>query len=209
MSVRVNLLPSEVAERNREARQRAGIAAAAVGLIGILGVLYLVQLSRVDNANEELAAEQARVAELQAEVAQLQEFQELQSQREAADTLLSSAFADEVSFAGILQDLAAVYPTDSQVDSLTVALTEGAQAELGAVRVPIGRITAGGATLQGHAPGLERLLLELDKVASFSNVFFSNSTRSEDGIAAFSLDIDLGKEARTGRYDEGLPEELR
>lgn len=209
MSVRVNLLPGEVAERNRAARQRAGLAAGAVGFVGVLGLLYLVQLNRVGDAQEQLEAEQARVAELQADVAELQEFQELASRRDAADTLMAGAFADEVSFAGILQDVAAVYPTDAQLETLTVALATEAEAQLGAVFVPIGRVTATGATLQGHAPGLERLLLELDKVASFSNVFFSNSTQSEEGIAAFTLDVDLGDDARTGRYADGLPEELR
>lgn len=210
MSVRVNLLPSEVAERNRAARQRAGMAAGAVGLVGLLGLVYLVRANEVSNAQEQLEAEQARVQALEADIAELQEFQDLQSRRDAVDTLLATAFDREVSFAGILQDVAAVYPTDAQLESLTVALTTGeAAAELGSVVLPIGRITASGATLQGHAPGLERLLLELDKVAAFSNVFFTNSTQSEEGVAAFTLDVDLGDEARTGRYVDGLPEELR
>lgn len=210
MSVRVNLLPGDVAERNRAARQRAGVAAGAVGLIGVLGLVYLVKVNEVSNAQEQLEAEQARVQELQGEVTELQEFQELQSRRDAADNLLATAFDREVSFAGVLQDIAAVYPTDAQLESLTIALTAGeGEAALGATAVPIGRITATGATLQGHAPGLERLLLELDKVAAFSNVFFTNSTQNEEGIAAFSLDVDLGDEARTRRYLDGLPEDLR
>jgi Tfp pilus assembly protein PilN len=180
-----------------------------VGLVGVLGLLYLVQLNRVGDARERLEAEEARVAELEAEVAELQEFQDLESRRDAADTLLATAFGNEVSFAGVLQDIAAVYPTDAQLETLTVALTADPAPQLGAVRVPIGLITATGATLQGHAPGVERLLLELGKVASFSNVFFSNSTQSEEGIAAFTVDVDLGEEARTRRYADGLPEELR
>ena len=208
MSVRVNLLPGEVAERNRAARQRALMGAGAVGVLGLLGVAYLFQVNRVNDAQAELEAEQARVTELQAELAELSEFQELQGRLEAANTLVATAFDGEVSMAGVLQDLAAVYPTDAQLEELSIALTDPT-ADLGAIRVAIGRMTASGATLQGHAPGLERLLLELDKVASFSNVFFTNSTQDEEGIAAFSLDVDLGDEVLTRRYADGLPEELR
>lgn len=208
MSVRVNLLPGEVAERNRQARQRTAMGAAALGLVALLAVLYVFQLNRVGNARDELAAEEARVAELEAEVADLQEFQDLRARQAAADTLLATAFGDEVSMAGVLQDLAAVYPSDAQLEELTIALSEPS-AQLGAVRVALGRLTASGATLGGHAPGLERLLLELDKVAAFSNVFFSSSTQSEEGVAAFTLDVDLGEEIRTRRYVDGLPEELR
>lgn len=210
MSVRVNLLPGDVAERNEAARQRAAMGAAAVLLLVLLVLAYLFQVNRVNDAREELAQEEERVAALQAELGELQEFQELQSRQAAAQTLLSTAFAGETSMAGILQDLAAVYPSDAQLETLTIALTEPT-AELGATRVAVGTMNATGATLQGHAPGLERILLELDKVASFSNVFFTNSVQDDEGlgVAGFTLDVDLGQEVLTGRYADGLPEELR
>lgn len=210
MSVRVNLLPGDVAERNRAARQRAGLAGAGVALLVLFVLAFLFQVGRVNDARDELAVEEARVGELEAELGELREFEELQAREAAATTLLRTAFGDEASVAGILQDLAAVYPTDAQLETLTIALTEPS-AELGATRVSLGRMTATGATLQGHAPGLERILLELDKVAAFSNVFFTNSNQDAEelGIAAFTLDVDLGTEIRTLRYVDGLPEELR
>jgi Tfp pilus assembly protein PilN len=210
VSVRVNLLPGDVAERNRAARQRAGLAGAGVALLVLFVLAFLFQLGRVNDARDELALEEARVGELEAELGELREFEELQAREAAATTLLRTAFGDEASVAGILQDLAAVYPTDAQLETLTIALTEPS-AELGATRVSLGRMTATGATLQGHAPGLERILLELDKVAAFSNVFFTNSNQDAEelGIAAFTLDVDLGPEIRTLRYVDGLPEELR
>lgn len=212
MSVRVNLLPGEVAERNRAARQRAGLAAAAVGLLGLLGLVYLVQLNRVGDAQEQLAAEQARVAELEAELADLQEFQELEQRAEASTTILSTALGDEATLAGVLQDLASVMPSDAELNSLTVTVTPDAGTAvpaLGEPVAPFGRITLSGRTLRGHAPGLERLLLELEKVASFSAVFFSSSTVDEDGVGTFSVELNLGSEILTRRYVDGLPEELR
>lgn len=209
MSARVNLLPHEVADKNRAARQRTAAAGAGAGLLVLLAAAYLFQANRVGNAREELAEQEAEVARLQAELADLQEFEALAARREAGAQLLAAALGDEVSFAGVLQDLAAVYPAGAQLESLSVSLTETEEVPLGALRPALGVATASGATLQGHAPGLERILLELDKVAAFSNVFFSNSTRGEDDVSAFSLEFDLGPEALTLRYADGLPEELR
>lgn len=210
MSVRVNLLPGEVAERNRVARQRAGLAAAAVGFLGLLGLVYLVQLNRVGDAQEQLEAEQARVAELEAEVADLQEFQELEQRAEASAAILATALGNEASFAGVLQDLAAVMPSDAELDSLAITTSaDAAPPAAGELVAARGTISMTGRTLRGHAPGLERLLLELDKVASFSAVFFSSSTVDEDEVGTFSVELNLGDEILTRRYVDGLPEELR
>ncbi|MBW3659808.1 MAG: hypothetical protein KY457_14305 [Actinobacteria bacterium] len=210
MSVRVNLLPGEVAERNRAARQRAGLAAGAVAFLGALGLVYLVQLNRVGDAQEQLEAEQARVAELQAEVADLQEFQELEQRAAASETVLVSALGDEASIAGVLQDLAAVMPSDAELNSISITVNDTAVAPVaGQTRASYGTITMSGRTLRGHAPGLERLLLELDKVASFSGLFFSSSAVDEANVGTFSVELNLGDEILTRRYLNGLPEELR
>ena len=60
----------------------------------------------------------------------------------------------------------------------------------------------------------ERTLLEFDKIAGFSDVFFGSSTLEEvEGltapVASFDVEIDLGPEIYTGRYLDGLPEGLR
>lgn len=210
MSVRVNLLPGEVAERNRAARQRAGLAAGAVAFLGLLGVVYLVQLNRVGDARAQLEERQARVAELEGEVAQLQEFGELEQQAVLSGQIIASALGDEASVAGILQDLAAVFPSDAELTSLGINIEPAPVApELGGLQPVAGTLTAAGRTLRGHAPGLERLLLELEKVAGFENTFFASSTLDEQGVSTFSIDLTLGENVRTLRYVDGLPEELR
>lgn len=210
MSVRVNLLPGEVAERNRAARQRAGLAAAGVAFVGLLGVVYLVQLNRVSSAREQLEAEQAQVAALQAEVAELQEFQELEQRAEASAGVLAAALGNESSLAAVLQDVAAVMPSDAELTALSITINaEPLPPVAGELTAANGTVTMSGRTLRGHAPGLERLLLELDKVASFSGVFFSSSAVDEDNVGTFSVDLNLGTEVLTRRYLDGLPEELR
>lgn len=211
MSVRVNLLPREVEERNKASRQRAALAAAGVGFLALLVALYIFQLGRVSAAEDVLAAEEARLAELNAELATLQEFQELEARAAAADSTMQTLLGGEASFAGVLQDLAAVMPTDADLAALAIVMAEAPEApQLGGTRQVYGTLTASGRTIRGHAPGLERLLLELDKVAAFDNVYFSSSSLDEEGgFALFSLDLDLGAEVLTRRYVNGLPEELR
>jgi Tfp pilus assembly protein PilN len=216
--VRVNLLPETTRQRDRAARQRALAIAFFLGLLLVLGLLYWSQLSRVNDRQAQLAAEQNVVNELQTELAQLSEFEQLQARLERADAIVTAALSDEVSFAGALQDMAAVTPSSTWLESLSITIQDEVTVPLGAEGATIGRLTATGVEANSHAPGLERLLLELDKVASFGNVFFSDSTIVGDDRefvdgdgdeTTFSLEMDLGLQARTGRYDDGVPEVLR
>lgn len=205
MNVRVNLLPREVEERNRARQARVALAAAALSVLVVLALGYLYQVGRVNDAQARLAAEQAKLAEIEADRDDLREFEALAVRADAANASLAGALSDEVSMAGILQDVAAVMPPDSELTTLAVT-AETPDPENGN---RLGTITATGRSKTGHAPGLERLLLQFDKVAAFRNVFFTTSTLDEDGNATFAFDLDLGPEVLTGRYVNGLPEELR
>jgi Tfp pilus assembly protein PilN len=210
MSVRVNLLPREAVEKQSAARQRNGVAGGALVLVALLGLLYWWQVSRVNDARDELAIEQARVDELQAEVNALSEFDELQRRRNEADESIETVLSDEVTVAGILQDLAAVMPNDAQLDTLAVTLGQ-VDAPDGTASNAVGNFNLTGKTLTSHAPGVERLLLSLDKIVSFTDLFVNSSTLEdpEDTVANFSVEGNLGPEVRTERYRDGLPQELR
>jgi hypothetical protein len=211
MSVRVNLLPEATKERSRMARQRAGVLAACLTLVAALGGVYLWQDGRVSGAQAELASEQARLVALQDDLAQLHEFSELEARREAVDTRIISALGEESSVAGILQDIAAVMPADAQLDQLTVALGQAAPSADGSTGRSVGTFTAVGRTLSNHAPGVERFLIELDKVIAFEDLFVSDSRLEnlDEPYATFTLESHLGPEVQTGRYRDGVPEELR
>jgi Tfp pilus assembly protein PilN len=216
--VRVNLLPESTRQRDRAARQRLYVAGSFLALLGMLGLVYGLQVSRVNEAQAVLATEQAAVTELQGELAQLHEFELLQARRDRADGIVSAALSEEVSFAGVLQDIASVIPSSTWLESFSIAMQPEPSVPLGAERTVIGRLTAAGLEAESHAPGLERLLLELDKIVSFDNVFFTNSTIVGDerefvggdgDETTFSLEMDLDLGARSGRYTEGVPEVLR
>lgn len=210
MSVKVNLLPGEVAERERAGQARALAALGVLVVIAALGVVYWLQRQEVAETAAQLDAENAATAELQAELATLAEFAELDRMLGDADMRVTAVMGGELGMAGMLQDVAAVMPPDTELSDLSVT-------RLAVVASPVevepplevAVLTTVGRTNGRHAPGLERLLIELDKVASFRDVFFGSAAVDNDGAVAFDLQVDVGPEALTGRYADGLPETLR
>ena len=214
MSVRVNLLPEATKARGRANQQRNALLLAAVVLLAGLGGVYWWAVSEVNAAEDELLAEQALTAELQSEQAELAVFSELADRRELAAEALEAAMVPEVSVAGVLQDISSVVPADTQLETLVVDLpipVPDAAAEAEALPTTVGTFSLTGRTLTSHAPGVERVMLELDQMAAFRDVHLNSSTLDEldDETVTFNLDGQIGPEAMTGRYDEGLPEELR
>ena len=208
MSVRVNLLPEATKQRGRENQQRL-IAGGAVGLLLlVLGGVWFWAASQVRQAEDLLADEQAVTAGLRSEQAELVAFRDLADRRDRADVVLTDSLGNEVSVAGILQDLAAVMPDDAQFDTLTVTIQPESDVESAA----IGAVTITGQSLTSHAPGVERILLSLEKLSTFGDLFLNSSTldtEAEDPVVTFSVDGAIQVEARTERYNDGLPEELR
>lgn len=213
MSIRVNLLPREELERERRRRALMGLAVAGGVLVVVLVGLYLLQAGRVDRAEEQLRAAEERRGQVQAQLRALDQYAELERRRDEAVDVVKATMATDVTFAGVLQDLAAVMPNEAAMTTLTVTMAEaeeaGAAEEGFALGPSSGAISGTGETLRQHAPGVERFLLEFDKIAAFFNVFLSNSTLDEEGVTVFTFEADLGPEVFTGRYLDGLPEELR
>ena len=207
MSVRVNLLPEATKQRGRANQQRLAAAAAAGVLLLALGGIWWWASSQVRQAEDRLAAEQAVSASLRAEEAELVAFRDLANRLDEAEEVLVASLSDEVSLAGVLQDLAAVMPEDAQIDTLTVGL-QGVPERTDV----IGNLVITGRTLTSHAPGVERMLLSLEKITTFGELFLNSSTldqEQEDPVATFSLEGAVRAEARTDRYVNGLPGELR
>jgi Tfp pilus assembly protein PilN len=210
MSVRVNLLPQEALQRHAAARQKVLAGLGGAVLVLALGATIFWQDGRIDAAETQLAEERAVLASLQGEVLRLDEFSSLAVHAEATNGRIRDALAGEVSMAGILQDVAAVMPSDAEFETLTLVVAP-AEAGPGETVPTIGTLTATGRSATAHAPGGERLLLEFDKVAAFHEPFLTNSTLEvvEDPYTVFGLEAQLGPEVLTGRYADGIPEVLR
>jgi Tfp pilus assembly protein PilN len=207
MSVRVNLLPEATKQRGRANQQRLLAAAAAGVVLLVLGGIWFWASSQVRQAEQQLASEQSLTATLRTEEAELIAFRDLADRRDVATEVLAASLSDEVSLAGVLQDLAAVMPEDAQIDTLAVNL-QGVPERADV----IGNLVITGRTLTSHAPGVERMLLALEKITTFGELFLNSSTLEEDQedpVANFSLEGAVRAEARTERYVSGLPGELR
>jgi Tfp pilus assembly protein PilN len=207
MSVRVNLLPEATKQRGRANQQRLMALGAAGLLLLLLGGVWWWAANQVSQAEDRLAAEQSVTAGLRAEEAELVAFRDLADRRDQAVETLTVSLSDEVSMAGVLQDLAAVMPADAQMDTLTVSIQRSEE------RADVmGNLVITGQTLTSHAPGVERMLLSLEKVSSFGELYLNSSTldtEQVDPVATFSLEGAVRSEARTDRYVDGLPGDLR
>lgn len=200
--IRVNLVPREIARKARARRQRGIAAAGAVVVLALLGAGVVLQDQRVATAGDELETEQAALAELEAEARSLTEFATLEVERQVLDDTIAVALGRQVEVAGVLQDVAAVMPPDAALLNLSISTTVQREGAVGAVQ-------ATGQSTDGHAPGLERLLVSFDKVDAFDELYFGSSTATEDGVIDFDFDFVLNTEVLSERYLDGVPEDLR
>ena len=202
MSVKVNLLPQEVGERSRAGRQRA-VTGAAFGilLLGIGGAWWW-NGGRVDDARTDLATAEDVVAMREVELGELAPFAELRDREAAGAELLQSTLGDEVSVAGVLQDLSSVFPPNAELATLSVTITGDRSPQAGGERVVVGSVNGDGYLLLGVAPGAERLLIDVGRAAAFENVFVSTALDEATGADSFQFDLELGHEARSGRYSQ-------
>lgn len=203
MSTRVNLLPKESADRESATRQRAMAGAGVLVLIIALGAVWFWKTSQVNDARAVLATEEAAAQELQVEIAELNEYAQIQSDLANADETVARVLSGEIGTAGILQDLAVVMPPGTELSDLDFGVTPDSGL------VSVGQLVITGRTEDRHAPGLERLLLELDKIAAFRAPYFGSAAVDNDDAVAFDVSVQLGTEVLTRRYDEGIPEVLR
>lgn len=210
MSVRVNLLPAESRERARAARQRGYLAGGVVLVLLAFGGLHLWVLGEVAAARDVRDSARADVQAVQQEIGQMAAYAELEREHTEARLLLSTALAQEISFAGVLQDLAVAVPDDVALTGLEV--TRVGDALPGAVVVPsAARMIASGEALHGAAPGVERFLWQLSQLSPVRDPYVSSlaSIDDEPEAVSFTVEADLTDAIYTQRYLTGLPEDLR
>lgn len=212
MSVKVNLLPREIAGA-RAARRTTNLTVLAVLLFALmLGGLYFFKLGEIQMAEEARDTAQADVSRLQAEIASLEQFRLLAEELEARNAILAAAMADEVSFARILNDLSLSFPASSSMRTLDLTLTEAEATEGGEVSFgnSVAALTYDGYSVERFAPGVETVIVEFDKVSSFFGSFIGAAQLEEIGeteITGFSGTVQMGDAALTRRYEDGLPQE--
>ena len=206
MTAKVNLLPQTTREEGRQSQQRVIALALVLVVIAGLGVATWLQRGTLSDAEDDLAAAQQELSEAQAAVDALTLPAELDRRLEADRELVIRALSEQVSLAGILQDVSLVMPQGTDIANLTINLTPADFAEGAPPATSVGTLTATGESLDNIAPGIERLILQFERPAGFRNVFVTQATTDEEDVTSYNMELQLGPEHRTGRYTQGVPE---
>jgi Tfp pilus assembly protein PilN len=194
----VNLLPPEL--RAREATRRLTSVAIVVGVVVLvlIGLFYFLQVMNLSRAEDDLASQEGVNAQLQAQVNDLQRFQELQSQLQAKQQLVSSVFVDEVSWSGVLVDISNMIPSDAYLTSLTGSVLAPTTPATGGTAL-IGNMSFAGVVRETDP--LASWLTKLEQVDGWVNAWMTSATENApfSRIYTFNSGIDLTLDAATTR----------
>ena len=179
-----------------------------VGLILAILLFYFIQGTRLSAVNDDIAAQEATNAQLTSDVADLQEFATLQGDALAKESLLATAYANEVSFSGLLMDMSRVIPSDAYLDSMALQITAADTAattstDTSGVPTPVfvGTIQTTGKGLTVET--LSTYLTRLESVKGWVNPWMTALTKDPaTGTYTFAAGVDLTDEVITARGKE-------
>ncbi|MGH2657046.1 MAG: PilN domain-containing protein [Actinomycetota bacterium] len=196
--MRINLLPPEIYERQRVRRRTAAVIVVGLIVLAAVGAFYFLQILRLNEVEDDIAAQEAENAQLQAQIGELQEIDALIMEIEATRGLLSSLLADRVLWSGVLRDISLVIPGQAWLNGVNgqvgVPGAEGTEpAQPGAL---VGQISFNGFAFTHRDVAL--WLSRLEDVRGFVNPWLSNSTKTDIGTqeaVQFTSSVDLSEQA--------------
>jgi Tfp pilus assembly protein PilN len=196
----VNLLPPEL--RQKQATRRTTTLSAAGGAVALVLVMLFsfMKSSELAQKQDDLAAQQAVNARVTAQIAELQKFGQLQSELQTKQQLISTVFANEVSWSGILLDVSRVIPPDAYLTGMTGQIAP--PTTTGTTTTPTGLI--GSLTFTGNVKGADTLaawLTKLEQVKGWVNAWANSATESGPftRIYQFQSGVDLSSDVVTRR----------
>jgi Tfp pilus assembly protein PilN len=210
--VRINLLPPEIYERQRIRRRTAAVVAVGLIALAALGAFYFLQVLRLNEVEDDIAAQEAENAQLQAQINELQEIDALQQEIEATRTVLNSLLTDRVLWSGVLRDVSLVIPGQSWLSGLNgqvgvpgatgtaAPTTPGQPAQPAQPGALVGQISFDGFAFTHRDVAL--WLSRLEDVRGFVNPWLSNSTKIDIGTqeaVQFNSSVDLTEQALARR----------
>jgi type IV pilus assembly protein PilN len=202
----VNLLPSELRERQAIRRTTSLVVAAGLAVLALIGVFYFFQVQRLSQVQSDLGLQQGRNAQLETQIASLREFADLQAELASKEALVGEIFVNEVSWSSALLDVSRVIPDASYLTNLTGQITPTVVGEV--ATEPTGgtpeTTLIGNMTFAGVANQTETIatwITRLEEVRGWVNAWVNSA--QEDApfsrIYTFSNGLDLTQEAATAR----------
>ncbi len=218
----VNILPPAVTERAHLERVRRTFVVAAVAAVAAVGAIFFLQSGAISSAETDLAAEEARAAQLSSQAAALAPVKLYYATVEANEATIQETMSREVLLSDVVDRLYATAP--SGVDLGTVAVSVDTQPLLAAGATPVDPTTAGSAAcpspdpyvIPGEAAGCVTITGSADSRAAlgdweaqvgksdlFADLFISSSAAAaEEGSKAitFSASVSVTAKAYVNRY---------
>jgi Tfp pilus assembly protein PilN len=206
---RVNLLPSEIKKGQETRRRFVLFVLAGIALILVVLAFWFLQSMRLSGVQTDIDAQEQTNASLQQEINGLQKYEQLQTEAQQEQQLLDTAYADEVSFSGMLLDISKVIPSDTYLTNFTSTLeaptppTSSSSSTSATTTTFVGTMTFSGKTL--HFSSLTPWLNRLESVQGWANPWTSNVTADPAVAGAFEFDtsVDLTQDALTQRGAAG------
>ena len=201
----VNLLPPEIRQRAQTRRVTMMVIGAGVVVLVLIAFFFVVQSASLSRVNEDIDAQERKNAGLQSEINGLQEFAALQTEAQAKSALLTTAFANEVSFSGLLLDLSRVIPSDAYLTTFSAQVAPPAATDP-TVAAPVATTTPliGTMTAAGEASGADSLaswITRLESVKGWVNPWITTITESVPASDRFTFNsgTDLTSDVLTDR----------
>ena len=200
---RVNLLPSDIKQGQATRRRVALIAMAGVVVIVLVIAFWVYQGMRLQGVQDDIQAQEQTNTQLQSDVNDLQKYEDLRVEAQQQQELLDAAFANEVSYSGLLVDVSKVIPSDTYLTALTATVDTTAVPDPASDTTFFGTLTFSGETL--HFDSLSTWLTRLENVEGWVNPWTSNVTSDPAVAGAFIFDtsVDLTQDALTQRGKAG------
>jgi Tfp pilus assembly protein PilN len=222
----VNLLPTDVKERQRTRRLTAAVIMAVGAVVALLFFVFVLQTARLSDANRKLATQKAANTELEGQIAGLEPFATLKAQVAAREALAAEALNGQVLWSGVLRDVSMVIPDKVWLSNMTGTVTPPAPAAPAPVApapaatpgetpapstaptpppvVPASTLI-GSIQFQGMAddhPAVAQWLTRLEQVTGWANAWISNASEVDNSgntDIQWTGSIDLTLEATVQR----------
>jgi Tfp pilus assembly protein PilN len=226
----VNLLPSDIREKQRVRRMTALVMLTVGACVALLFLVFVLQSSKLSDAKGRLETQIGLNNDLQGQITDLQEFQALRAEVDRHQALSDQALSGEVLWSGVLRDVSMVIPGEMWLTGLTGTVTDTTGAALAAPVTPTPTASPSGSStetvtptapivvpvaivgsiqFQGFAsshPTVARWLVRLEKVNGWVNSWISNATEADANGEAkiqWTGSIDLTTEATVqGRINQ-------
>jgi Tfp pilus assembly protein PilN len=197
----VNLLPPEILKSQQYKRLTFVMVIVGAVFVALVFAFYLLQVKHLADVHNDIEAQQQTNAQFQSQIADLQKYATLQTEAQQKATLLSAAYAGEMSMSGLLMDLSSVTPSESYLSSLSI--TSG-QSSGSSTDTSGGALFIGNIQLSGQAigfPTLSTWLVGLEQVDGWVNPWMPTISAADPTIDSFtfSISVDLTPDALTPR----------